>query len=164
MTPAKPSPLVAMILAESDAAAAGARYGGCPERDVDDVVQEALAAACHRAQRGVFYLPDDPGTAQGTIRSYLFTCAKNEALMRRRKLSRTVYCEDLPEPFVDPWPRLDARAVLRELPEPQHMRLLYEMLAVGDSVMDYIRTSGIKQGTAYNRLEQVRKLEKRRRK
>jgi DNA-directed RNA polymerase specialized sigma24 family protein len=164
MRPARPSPLVAMILAESSAAVNGARYGRCPERDVDDVVQEALAAACHRAQLGIFYLPTNPEKHQASIRSYLFTCAKREALMRRRKLSRTVYCEDLPESFIDPWPRLDARAVLRELPEPLHMRALYETLAAGDSVMDYIRASGTKQGTAYNRLERLRKLEKRRRK
>jgi DNA-directed RNA polymerase specialized sigma24 family protein len=138
--------LTAAILAASDAAQAGARAMRVPERDVEDVVQETMLATWRRAQRGDF--PAD----REALRTYLFVVARNVAMDMWRQLGRVELPGALPEPAVDPLPRLEARAELRALPRPAYLRAIFECLAAGESLRDV----GLPRGTVATRLRRLR--------
>jgi RNA polymerase sigma factor (sigma-70 family) len=145
-----PDALTAAILAGADAARAGARAMRVPDRDVDDIVQDALLATWQRAQRGDFR--DDPAP----LRVYIFVTAKNAALNHWRKLGRVDLPGDLPGVAVDPLPQLEARDELRALPLPAYLRAIVELYAAGDSLHAVADALGIPPGTIATRLRAMR--------
>ena len=151
MKPRRGDAVTAAILAEADAARAGARAMNVPDRDVDDVVQDAIVATWRRSQRG------DLPTDREALRVYIFVTAKNAALDHWRKLGRVELPGMLPEATVDPLPRLEARAALRVLPKPAHLRAVFECLAAGDSLLDVVAATGVPRGTIATRLRALRR-------
>ena len=151
MKPRRVDAITAAILAEADAARAGALVMNVPDRDVEDVVQDAIVATWRRSQRG------DLPTDREALRVYIFVTAKNLALDYWRKLGRVDLPGDLPEVAVDPLPRLEARSALRVLPKPAHLRAVFECLAAGDSLLDVVAATGVPRGTIATRLRALRR-------
>lgn len=122
----KPREVEALLWEHRDAARAGAWDAKVPTADLDDITQEALILTWRRLTAGTLTLPADRAAAGRLLRAFLrqtaFRIGTRAAKRLRRHVSRAV--EDLPLPVVDPEPRLDARAELREMVEGTGIREL----------------------------------------